>query len=137
MSARNNNQQQAVLISGNNRPYYRINSQMSQENSQQLAETEVTSNLTNTAPPDSKDIFSDESNLRERIKTILRTHYNAALMLHQDNPDAFLICMDERQIAKCPVGGGARVQSEWKAMKSLKNQCSKLMLALTKMSDCN
>ncbi len=67
------------------------------------------------------------------LQMCIRAHYWVKNMDHQARVDAFMICFDECALKKFRNGAHAREIAEYTFLKELKNQCSKLILSITKL----
>jgi hypothetical protein len=72
------------------------------------------------------------------IKQTVRANYvNREMCMHAGNPDAFALCFSETAFPKLRSGASLREAKDWKQLKDLKNSCSKLILACTRMKVVN
>jgi hypothetical protein len=90
-----------------------------------------------TQPPETVMDNTSEEAFRVKLLWLLRAKYRPNEMNHRYNPDFFPLCFDQRAYPKVRPGANTKEIEDNAHGKKLKNYCSKLILAVTKMSELN
>jgi hypothetical protein len=103
----------------------------SQSSTQQASpEASSSSSLVDVDGP----LLVDNSNFADVVRDTVDTNYCHRILKECGGPETFMECWDERAMPKLRASATAKEQKDFKTKKEMKNQCSKILLAITRLS---
>ena len=137
--SKNKNSIQGLIAPGPNgvyRPVVRPTMSSQENSSSQGSQFHMASPIVASTPTVQGDaaLLLANSNFAEVVQATVDSNYCHRLLKDCGGPETFMECWDERAIPKLRPSATGSEQKLWKQKKEMKNQCSKILLAVTRLS---
>jgi len=113
-----------------------MSSQESQQSQSSISATNVSSSQVEPSMSSEtvSPLLSENSNFAGVVYDTIDTNYCHRILKECGGAETFMECWDERAFPKLRASATAKEQKDFKNKKDMKNQCSKILLSITRLS---